>query len=68
MYALEFLIYRLRPYGTEQTEDRPSTPEPPPDLELTATPWKFPDDNETITTTIPTTTSTESQKNVTVAT
>ncbi len=38
MYLLEYLIYQLRPFGMEQ-EDRPLTPEPPPDLELTAMPW-----------------------------
>ncbi|KAK4014938.1 glycoprotein-N-acetylgalactosamine 3-beta-galactosyltransferase 1 [Daphnia magna] len=38
MYLLEYLIYRLRPFGLEP-EDRPATPDPSPDLDLTATPW-----------------------------
>nr|CAH0099549.1 unnamed protein product [Daphnia galeata] len=38
MYLLEYLIYKLRPYGLEP-EDRPATAGPPPDLDLTATPW-----------------------------
>ena len=38
MYLLEYLIYKLRPYGLEP-EDRPATAEPPPDLDLTETPW-----------------------------
>lgn len=47
MYALEFLIYQLRPYGMAKLESRPSTPEPPPDLELTATPWDMVEENTT---------------------
>ena len=60
MYLLEFLIYQLRPFGLED-ESRPSTPEPPPDVFLNATPWVLPDDDSTTststttTTTIPTT-------------
>ena len=38
MYLLEYLIYKLRPYGLEP-EDRSATAEPPPDLDLTETPW-----------------------------
>ena len=45
MRLLDYLIYRLRPFGL--VEQRPATPEPPPDLELTATPWFVP--NETVT-------------------
>lgn len=46
MRLLDYLIYQLRPFGMKK-EQRPSTPEPPPDLELTATPWIAP--NETVT-------------------
>ncbi|XP_046454474.1 glycoprotein-N-acetylgalactosamine 3-beta-galactosyltransferase 1-like [Daphnia pulex] len=38
MFLLEYLIYRLRPFGLG-AEDRPATAEPPPDLDLTAMPW-----------------------------
>ena len=44
MRLLDYLIYRLRPFGL--VEQRPATPEPPPDLELTAKPWIAP--NETL--------------------
>lgn len=50
MYLMEYLLYQLRPYGTE-AESRPATPEPPPDLNLTATPWSFPDEDTNDTTT-----------------
>ena len=42
MHLLDNLIYRIRPVG--QVEKRPATPEPPPDLELTATPWFAPNE------------------------
>lgn len=38
MYLFEYFIYQLKPYGFE-SENRPITPEPPPDLALNATPW-----------------------------
>lgn len=38
MYLLEYLIYRLRPFGLD-TEDRPAIPDPSPDFNLTASPW-----------------------------
>lgn len=44
MYLMEYLLYQLRPYGMK-AESRPNTPEPPPDLNLTATPWIVPDSN-----------------------
>jgi hypothetical protein len=43
MHLLDFFFYKIRPYGI--VDHRPATPEPPPDLELTATPWYAP--NET---------------------
>jgi hypothetical protein len=43
MHLLDFFFYKIRPYGI--VDHRPATPEPPPDLELTATPWLAP--NET---------------------
>lgn len=43
MRLLDFFFYKIRPYGI--VDHRPATPEPPPDLELTATPWYAP--NET---------------------
>ncbi len=43
MHLLDFFLYKIRPYGI--VDHRPATPEPPPDLELTATPWFAP--NET---------------------
>ena len=52
MRVLYYLIYKLRPFGKE-IEQRPSTPEPPPDLDLTATPWSVP--NKAITSTPSTT-------------
>jgi len=63
MILLDYMIYHLRPYYglSGPMERRPSTPEPPPDLLLDATPWPGPveeDDktekdggNTTITTT-----------------
>lgn len=38
MYVFDYLIYQLKPFGLE-TDRRPATPEPPPDLDLLATPW-----------------------------
>nr|CAH0107414.1 unnamed protein product [Daphnia galeata] len=43
MHLLDFFFYKIRPYGI--VDHRPATPEPPPDLELKATPWLAP--NET---------------------
>ena len=43
MHLLDFFFYKIRPYGI--VDHRPAIPEPPPDLELTATPWLAP--NET---------------------
>ncbi len=40
MYLLDFFIYQLRPFGL--ADQRPATPEPPPDVELTAIPWFVP--------------------------
>lgn len=42
MYAHDYLIYQLKPYGANEAENRQSIPEPPPDLNLTATPWVLP--------------------------
>ena len=41
MILFDYLIYQLRPYYglSGRLERRPSTPEPPPDLLLEATPW-----------------------------
>ena len=41
MILFDYLIYQLRPYygSPGRVERRPSTPEPPPDLLLDATPW-----------------------------
>ena len=38
MHIFDYLIYQLRPYGMP-ADQRPATPEPPPDLNLTALPW-----------------------------
>ena len=43
MRMLDFFFYQIRPFGID--DRRPGTPEPPPDLNLTATPWFAP--NET---------------------
>lgn len=40
MYLLDMFLYQIRPFGI--VEKRPATPEPPPDLELTASPWFAP--------------------------
>ena len=53
MNLLELLIYQIRPYGLKG-DLRPFTPEPPPDYDLTATPWIIPEN--TTTTATPTTT------------
>ena len=45
MHLLDYLIYQLRPFGLPDL--RPVTPEPPPDLELTASPWFAPNENFT---------------------
>jgi hypothetical protein len=55
MHIFDYLIYQLRPYGMP-ADQRPATPEPPPDLNLTALPWFAPPD-EIIT--IPSTSTTE---------
>ena len=47
MYILDYLIYELRPFGINQVDRRPVTPEAPPDLDLTATPWFAPNNNVT---------------------
>ncbi len=46
MYIFDYLIYQLRPYGMP-VDQRPATPEPPPDLNLTASPWFAPPDEVT---------------------
>jgi hypothetical protein len=46
MHIFDYLIYQLRPYGMP-ADQRPSTPEPPPDLNLTASPWFAPPDEVT---------------------
>lgn len=45
MYLLDYLIYQLKPFGL-QSDNRPVTPEPPPDVDLTATPWFVTDQQE----------------------
>ncbi|XP_046455009.1 glycoprotein-N-acetylgalactosamine 3-beta-galactosyltransferase 1-like [Daphnia pulex] len=55
MHIFDYLIYQLRPYGMP-ADQRPATPEPPPDFNLTALPWFAPPD-EIIT--IPSTSTTE---------
>lgn len=45
MRMLDLFFYHIRPFGID--DQRPATPGPPPDLNLTATPWFAP--NETIT-------------------
>jgi hypothetical protein len=47
MRILEYLIYQLRPFGIP-ADGRPAMPDPPPDSNLTATPW-FASNNETTT-------------------
>ena len=49
MILLDYLIYHLRPYYglSGPIERRPSTPEPPPDILLDATPWTGPADEIT---------------------
>lgn len=42
---LDFFFYHIRPFGID--DQRSATPGPPPDLNLTATPWFAP--KETIT-------------------
>ncbi|KAI9553079.1 hypothetical protein GHT06_020970 [Daphnia sinensis] len=42
MRLLDFFFYRIRPFGI--VDQRPATPEPPPDLNLTASPWFAPND------------------------
>ncbi|XP_046455013.1 glycoprotein-N-acetylgalactosamine 3-beta-galactosyltransferase 1-like [Daphnia pulex] len=46
MHIFDYLIYQLRPYGMP-ADQRPSTPEPPPDFNLTASPWFAPPDEVT---------------------
>ncbi|XP_046656575.1 glycoprotein-N-acetylgalactosamine 3-beta-galactosyltransferase 1-like isoform X2 [Daphnia pulicaria] len=40
MRMLDFFFYHIRPFGID--DQRPATPGPPPDLNLTATPWFAP--------------------------
>jgi hypothetical protein len=40
MRMLDFFFYHIRPFGIH--DQRPATPGPPPDLNLTATPWFAP--------------------------
>ncbi|XP_046454590.1 glycoprotein-N-acetylgalactosamine 3-beta-galactosyltransferase 1-like isoform X2 [Daphnia pulex] len=47
MRILDYLIYQLRPFGIP-ADGRPAMPDPPPDSNLTATPW-FASNNETTT-------------------
>nr|CAH0107413.1 unnamed protein product [Daphnia galeata] len=47
MHILDYLIYQLRPFGINQVDRRPVTPEDPPDLDLNATPWFAPNNNVT---------------------
>ena len=51
MILFDYLIYHLRPYygSPGRLERRPSTPEPPPDLLLNATPWPGPAEEEPTT-------------------
>ncbi|XP_046656515.1 glycoprotein-N-acetylgalactosamine 3-beta-galactosyltransferase 1-like isoform X3 [Daphnia pulicaria] len=58
MRILEYLIYQLRPFGIP-ADGRPAMPDPPPDSNLTATPW-FASNNET--TIDPTTNNTSSME------
>ncbi len=37
---LDLFFYQIRPFGID--DQRPATPEPPPDSSLTATPWFAP--------------------------
>lgn len=46
MRLLDFFLYQIRPYGID--DQRPSTPEPPPDLDLTASPWFAPNVTTTV--------------------
>ena len=46
MRLLDFFFYKIRPYGI--VDNRPATPEPPPDLELTATPWFAPNETDNV--------------------
>lgn len=49
MYLFDYLIYQLQPFGV--ADQRPATPEPPPDVELTATPWTGPNETSSLNTT-----------------
>ncbi|XP_057381630.1 glycoprotein-N-acetylgalactosamine 3-beta-galactosyltransferase 1-like [Daphnia carinata] len=55
MYIYDYFLYQLRPFGMK-ADRRPSIPEPPPDLNLTAFPWFAP--REETTSTTPSTTNT----------
>jgi hypothetical protein len=46
MRLLDFFLYQIRPYGID--DQRPNTPEPPPDLDLTASPWFAPNVTTTV--------------------
>lgn len=58
MYLLDLFLYQIRPFG--MVEQRPATPEPPPDLELTASPWFVPNETTIASTTSTSTTTTAS--------
>lgn len=64
MRLLDLFLYQIRPYGIE-ADQRPTTPEPPPDLNLVATPWFIP--NETTVTTTSSTRSTTTYTASTIA-
>jgi glycoprotein-N-acetylgalactosamine 3-beta-galactosyltransferase len=49
MRMLDFFLYQIRPFGID--DRRPATPEPPPDLNLTASPWYAPKESTAATTT-----------------
>ena len=55
MRMLDFFFYQIRPFGIG--DQRPATPEPPPDFNLTETPWFVPKE----------TTAAETRNNNTVA-
>ena len=72
MILLDYLIYHLRPYYglSEPMERRPSTPDPPPDIFLDATPWPGPaeEDDQTDKGGNATSTTTSSSLNVSLIT
>ena len=42
IYALDYLLYNLRPYGIDKSYEIDVTPSPSPDHDLSATPWPGP--------------------------